>query len=308
MTSAQLAWRLMRHCTPSDPSALTMSQAAEIAGAMSSALSRLFRHGPTVNRRSSASVIMPAPTTKTINLNNQDRTVNSGSPFSPSQKGASILIDGDSNLNEIVGSNELLNAYMCPAGSHSATIYGDAVPIRTDKFEKLISDPWIQKQGGQVVHLKRVRNDTDPSLRDRHWDYNSWLNWRTNAEVGDPRYYAIQEVGISRNAQAFFLIRVWPAPNDAMTLRFEVDAMPDLFDYTNIFQVPTEVPASDSEVEDIVLPFAEKNLLRSTLYQNVTPETRRSIEQAAMEAEAEIQLLPRSHGIPHSKIRTKRGF
>lgn len=309
MTSAQLAWRLMRHCTPSDPAALTVSQASELAGAMSQSLAHLFRHGPTVNRRTSASVILPEPTQKTITIAKGSKEVSAGAPFAESQRGSTIMIDGDNNLNEIVSTTELLNPYLGTGGEVSCTIYGDCVPIRTKVFEKLISDPWVMVGDGYVLHLTRARHDHDPAFPDYwKWDHAAWFSWRNTIDVGDPRFYAVQESGISRGTDNFFQIRVWPAPTREMVLRFEVDAMPDLFDHTNISQVPLDLPLSEAELEGIVLPLAEKNLLRSTLYQNISNDLKNDIRQAAMDAEREIQLLPRNHGIPRSRIRTKRGF
>ena len=166
MNSSFLARRLLRHCTPSDPGSLTFEQQVELAGEMSKGIAQYFRAAPGAERTTSASVTLPAPVTRTgISLVSGSTEAAAGSPFSETQRGSTILIDGDLHLNEIISPTGLLNPYNGPTGNHSAVIYGDCVPIRSRQVEKITTDPWITLDSGQVVQLSRVANDHLPDDR-----------------------------------------------------------------------------------------------------------------------------------------------
>lgn len=301
MTSAEIAYRMLRHCEPKDPAALTLAQATELMGALSAAMGLFFRYSPSSMRRTSASAVLPAETTVNgLILTDNARSV-SGSPFTMAQRGATIEIEGDSNKNEITSSNGFLNPYLGDAGTKSATIYGDCVPIHSRLIERLISDPWVYHSDGSTRPLIHVPTDHDPT----NIYSKSWWDWRRNFQTGEPLYYAIQETGISRESDAHFLVRVYPAPTEETLIRFEADIQPDTYDHTNLAQVPIDLPLSDIQIETILLPFCERELLASTLMKNA-PEAQ--INLRAQRAEDQLRLIPANQGKNRSRIRTRRGF
>jgi hypothetical protein len=299
MTTTETAYRLLRHCPVTDLAALSLSQAKEVMGAISVAVGYYFRKAPAVLRQTSASVVLAAPRV----VNNLAVTagaleVTSGSPFATAQRGSSLRIDGDLNRNEVVSAVGWLNPYQGTSGTRSATVYGDAVPIGTQLIENILSDPILLDQQIDVSHrtpLKRASLEHD--LAAFHRD-----------SIGLPTHYAIQPTGVSRGASSQFLIRVWPVPERQMVMRFECNVQPDMFDELALTATPLEMPFSDDQMETIILPLAEREMLGTTLLDEVKENIAAQIEARAARAESLISLLPKDHGKPRGRIYTPRGW
>lgn len=299
-TSASLGWRLLRHSTPSDPTALTVSQAAEVAGAISAGLGLFFRAAPATMRRTSASALLPAPRTiDDLDLDN-GATVATGTPFLAADRGRTIQIEGESIQNEIVSTTTVLQNYLGASGVHTATIYGDAIVVDSRLIERIIGDPWVVLPDGQRVILENRPYD-------RGFGLVHALD-RAQIALGMPIYYSILEAGQSQSSDAQFIIKVFPMPTVATVIRFDLDVMPTSFDHTGIFQIPIDLPLSTAHVETILIPICERELLRSTLYKGIDPVIRDEIQRAALRAEAQIPLLPRHRAPRRGRIRTADGW
>tara|TARA_R110000772_G_scaffold143235_1_gene252757 strand:- start:26905 stop:27822 length:918 start_codon:yes stop_codon:yes gene_type:complete len=305
MTSSEIAWRLLRHCEPQDPTALTLSQASELMGSLSFAMSEFFRYAPAKMRRTSASAILEAPITKTgLAVVNNATGVTSGNPFTTAQRGATVALSGDPILNEVVSTTGWLNAYQGITGTKTATIYGDCIAIQSRLMEKLVSDPWIHLEGGGSTPLRRARNEQAMNGA----GMSEWWDWRDSLKTGRPTQYAIQSAGISRGSDAYFLLRVSPMPEVRTIIRFEADVAPDSFDHTNVFQVPVDLPLSEDQIESMIIPLCEKRLLTSTLYKGMDSGLKAEIRAAGADAKDLIDYLPQDHAQQGGKVRRKRGW
>jgi hypothetical protein len=299
MTTTEVAHRLLRHCSVTDIAALTLSQATEIMSSLSVAVGTYFRRGPAVHRQTSATVTLPAPrivSGLTVAANALE--VSSGSPFRTAERGATLLLSGDENRNEVVSSVGWLNPYMGTAGTKTATVYGDCAPIGTQLIEQIKTDPIVLDQTSQADLGRLVR------VRDQH-DITRGLSHHS---VGRPEYYAILPTGVARGATSQFIIRVWPLPERPMLLRFEADVAPDMFDALNVTSIPLDLPFSDDQMETIILPMAEREMLASTLMDEVNDRVYSQIEARAQRAEGILASLPRDQGRTHSRIYTRRGW
>jgi hypothetical protein len=297
MTTAQAAFRILRHASVTDIFALSLPQATEVAGALSRALAEYFRFGPRQLSRTSASVQLRAPRTlPALQVSAGAVEVSSGSPFPTSQRGSSLLIDGDPAVNEIVSSVGWLHPYQGTSGERSAVVYGDCLPVSSRLVERIVSDPWVHSPETERRPLARVR------------DEHVGLRQADAPATGIPERYGIQPAGVSRGATAEYLLRVWPMPDRPVVLKFEADVQPDTIDYSAVAQVPLDLPVSDLNAEAILLPLAEEQLLGSTLLDELRPETAGRIEAAAERARDHLRHLPRDHGKPRQKLRTRPGY
>lgn len=304
MNTAQTAVRILRHASVTDPAALPLSQAREVTGAISAAVAKFFRDGPAVMRRTTAAVALSPPRTVPGYL------VEAGAlepaagpdPFGVSERGASLAIEGDARRNEITGSRTWLAPYLGASGVREMTVYGDAVPVGARMIERIASDPWIDEGNGAggrpsvSGRLTRIAAD-GPDIAAR---------W---SEAGDrPRYYEIRSAGASRGSAALYVLRVWPPPSRPMILSFAVDVQPDAFDEHALWRVPVELPFSDSQMETVILPLAEEELLRSTLLRELPDRLADLIQAAGADARRTLAKIPKDHGKPRGRLRTRTGW
>lgn len=298
MTTSEAAYRLLRHCSVTDIAAVSISQATELMGALGIAVGMYFRHGPAVLRQTSATVSLAAPLALTgLSVAAGAHEVTSGSPFAGSQRGSSLIIAGDENRNEVVSAVGWLNPYMGTTGTKTATLYGDCAPIGTQLIERILTDPIV---------LDQQRTDHRPALQRVRTDHDMRMNWRDT--TGYPECYAIEATGVSRGASSQFLIRVWPMPDRAILLRFECEVQPDMFDALNVTSIPIELPFSDAQMETILLPLAEREMLASTLMDDVSDRIAAQLEARADRAASTLKTLPRDHGRSRGRIYTPRGW
>lgn len=301
MTTAEAAFRILRHASVTDLAALTISQAAEVAGALSVAVGTFFKYGPKILRQTSASTILPAPVTVSgLSIAAGALEVTTGTPFTTGQRGSSLRIDGDQGRNEIVSTVGWLNPYQGSTGAgKTATVYGDCVSISSRLIERLVSDPWIIDGGN--AHSDDIRRLV--RVRDEHE-----MPGGLSVVEGKPEYYAFQPTGQSRGATAQYLFRVWPAPSRQLVIRFEAEMAPDMIDFLALAQTPVELPFSDEHMETIILPLAEAELLASTLMDEVNDRVTATLRAREARAMQMIRMLPKNYGKPAGRIGTRRGY
>jgi len=300
MTTSEAAYRLLRHCVVSDFAALTVSQGTELMGALGYAVGEYFRFGPAMLRQTTASATLPGPKTVTgMSIAAGGLEVTSGTPFGLSQRGASLEIAGDTNVNEIVSTVGWLNPYQGSTGSgKSGIVYGDCVPISSRIIERLLSDPWILDNSGRSDARRTLQR-----IDDEHREPS-----RTRNTNGTPSYYAIQPTGVSRGATTQWLMRVWPRPEEQLVIRFECEVQPDMFDRHNISEVVLDLPFPDVQMETIILPLAEERLMASTLLDEISDRIAATLTRDADRARGHLRAIPRDHGKPAGRLRTRHGF
>lgn len=305
MNTKQLAHRILRHCSPRDPSALTLDQRQEVTGAISSGVSKFFRLAPAKLKRTTASFVLPAPVTVSLAVTAGAQTVDAGNPFTQDQRGASLVIDGDANRNEIVSRNGFLNAYQGATGTRSATIYGDAIPIHSRLFERAITDPMLLLGNGAVEKLDRVQLDHGIG----RYSLSSFeYGWGGDLHLGVPRHYGIQHGGGSHASDLHFLLRVHPQPSTSYVVQFEVEASPETYGADALAGGSVDLPLSDEQIESILLPLCESEMIHSTLWAPKNDRAEKGILEARDQALSLIQLLPRDHGRPVGTVGTPYGW
>jgi len=115
-------------------------------------------------------------------------------------------------------------------------------------------------------------------------------------------------VGVSRLADVQFMVRVYPRPTAELILRFEADLQPEALTVLALQRSPVDLPFSDIQMEQIVLPLAERELLASRVMRDIDGTVARRIEERAQRAERALSKLPGNHGRPRRRIRRKRGW
>ena len=303
MNTLQIARRLLRHCQPRDLSALSLDQRQEVLGAIISGTGQYFAIAPVEMRRTTASYLIAAPTTVSIEVTHGSAVVASGTPFTAMQRGCTIQIGSDARLNEIVSTTGFLDAWPGESGIVTATIYGDAIPIHDRQVERLLSDPILVLANGGSRRLTKVSLDHDIArVSDGAGDIST-----PTYSGGEPTRYAIQRGGVSRASDLNMSIRLWPLPSAAATARFEMLASPEAWGLETLEDTPEDLPLSNEHLERLVLPLCEEVMLTSSMWKADDAVTRR-IETAAARARQQLPLIAATSGRPRGRIRTRPGF
>jgi hypothetical protein len=280
MTTKELADRLMRQTDPGDLSALTMRQGKEVADAISFALMEFSTLCPDHMTRTTASVTLPEPKTVTIGVTKGSTTVTDYT-FASDEIGCTIKIDG--LLNEVDTTATLMDEYHGETGTKTATLYYDAVNMANNrKIRRIANDPWVF-DGYRCTHqLYRVPSDHAP-LGTYHSTSQRWTSrashWYDDWNIGEPRHYSIMETGNSSGSEQWFILKVGPSPESTTTLRFDLELESDFICWTQINHFPIDLPYSDQQILSVIMPFAEKRLLTSSLFDWTRPQAKAVAQQ-----------------------------
>ena len=266
MTSLEFVKRILRHCNPNSPGSMSVEQKIEVAEAVNVALADYFTFAPTDRSTSNSSVELGGPIQITLTATNGSNVI-SGYSFDPAYHGCTVAI-GDQR-NEIVSATTLLDNHQGVSGSQTATIYHDAVPFGNDRvITRITTDPWLVRNGQEVWKLTRPRKDHAPME-----GYQSLAGWTADGawhtdhfHYGDPQVYSLLRTGNSRGASDWFILKVFPSPEDTVIIRFNVEMDPEMIGWTGVSNVPVELPISPNDISQILRPLAEHELMSSTLW------------------------------------------
>lgn len=131
-----------------------------------------------------------APKTGTVMATNGSDTVTMGTLSAPYQFGR-ILIEGDPAWRRIYtvgGVYKLTGTYQGTTGSHSATVYEDALAIGTTAGDRVIGE--VYANGYPLTRVSDEAELRQPSGRRRR-SYGEWVDVPTRLatpETGEPRY------------------------------------------------------------------------------------------------------------------------
>ncbi len=262
MDTRQIAYRILRHCSPNSLSELSMMQGAEVAGAISTALADFYARVPTTFRKTTASADLEGTVAVTGLGMTRDSVAVTGVEFDDKYVGSTIVINGE--RHEIDSPTSLMDTFKGTTGTYAGTIHHDAVPMGSNRMiQRLTNDPWVIGGNGQETRqLMRVTHDHAPLNVPAYW---SFPDWRDGA-VGNPTHYAVVSTGNSQNAEQWWMLKVHPAPTQAVTLRFDLELDPNMISFLNLTYLPLILPVSDADYEAILRPMAEREMLASSIW------------------------------------------
>ena len=276
------------------------AQGMQLIDAINAGLYEYFQEADDQYRRTTATELILAPESKTITVTKHSE-VTTGAPFLESERGKSVLIDGDPHLNEIVATNQLLRPYRGDSGTKPGTVYSDAVNIRNFQVERIVTDPFIA--------------DTGEPIKNAHSDlvYNKRLNQvfhsLSSLPTGDPCRYSNFHVGGSiatGGDDSVMILKLDPIPVRELTIQFDILIRAVSLGIETL-RDPVLLPIDSTVFAKQFLPLIEEHLTSSSMWIADERMTARIIEKAE-QAKESIRNLTHVLSRPKRRVGTKRGF
>lgn len=304
MTTVEIFQRLLKESAATDLSLLDASDALDLVDSLNGGMQKFFEEAPTAYKRTTISERLAVPRTISLGVTQGSAQV-SGTPFLATERGCSIVIDGEDIIrNEIVDTNQLLHDITGSTGSRSATIYHDAIPFTDFSIERMISDPvWIDPRRGANAQ-RRLIPDTQYAT-----DTNNREAWYLNFgrdSTGSPQWYHVLYGGMVQGSDIIWALRIYPMPSFALTVKMDVELRPLRYKLASL-QTPAVLPLPDGLVEQILLPICLGEMARKTLFSGNTSRRDMLIGDGnrAITAAGKVQ---RSINRPRRKVRTAYGY
>lgn len=293
MTTVQLFHRIARRARGGDFTRLSMTEQTDLAEAANTALQTLYGLLPTVYKEKTQGFLLPAPLTISVAVIAQSNVVPDGT-FTSAQLGRSVVLDGDSNWNQVIATNRLLNPYMGTTGTVSGTVYGDAFYSTEYPFERIVGNPTIPSQGS-VMPINRVLQPMTVV---------GGLTWLSLQTTGYPQFWGVQPLGYSQGEEPVLVMRVMPAPSAAMAIDVRTSYWPKrltLADYDDA----TRVPVADQFLETALIPLALYALTTTPIFDGRGED---ALAARAQQAEDFLRAQPGQLGAPSNRCFTPAGF
>lgn len=293
ITTVQLFHRLGRMTRSGDFTKLSMTEQTDLAQAATAALQETYSLLPTVYREMTEGFRLPAPLTVSVALTANSADV-PASTFTAEQIGRSVVFDGDSNWNQIVGTDKLLNPYLGSSGTVSGIVYGDALSVTRYPFDRIIGNPRFPNQGQTIT--------MNPNLRSAN-DGSGW--WLYQQTTGIPMFWWTQALGNSQGKTPLLVMRFSPAPTIAYAIDVRLSFWPKRLTLTD-YDDATEIVAPDEIIEASLIPLALQALTLTPIWdQRYDPKR---FDEAAARGRALLKMKPGQLAAPSNKIYTPVGF
>ena len=287
MTTYELAERLARRLKKGNLTALSAAAAMDVVEAINTGLQEAYDRLPAWQRRTTLSFPLAAPASVSVGVTNGATALSSGT-FSAAQVGRSVVLNGDSNWNQVASTTALLDAYQGSTGTVSGTVYGDVISSALTNLDGFASP---LRFADSREELAQYNMRTAQPYR--------------SGEVGKPRYYWVEAGGASLAGSPVALLRVFPAPSVAYVLRAEVEFRPSIITFSGLHAAGT-IPLADQFLHRALIPLCEERLLRSPEWADA------SLSRLVLgDAEAARRFLEGqrpSAGVPSNRVFTPAGY
>lgn len=242
MTSMQLAQQALSYTTlPQDPASIPADAASAIVNCINTGFSRYFIHAPSSRKTTFVSGYVSAPTGLTATFTSGSLSF-SGSWISGTTRiGDTLYIGGK---KRVLGVGESLREpWDGGSGVASGTLYDDAVAL---------ADP-IRRVEGSIIwnEARRLEYLAEAPIVE---DQVKLVNFS-----GEPQYFTIENLGDTVGGAARALLRIYPLPSTAGTIRFTAQINPQrlsLFD----LQSPVTIYINETDLDAFVFPFIIEEL------------------------------------------------
>jgi hypothetical protein len=264
-----------------------------------------FAAAPENMRTTTASHMLRGPETGMVTIQAGTNTL-PGLTLQDYHLGASIHIDGEYNMNEIISVNGTPNVLLEHANSGTVgyTIYFDTIMITDFLVNRLVSDPRVLDTG--VVLYRDDDGMRFVGAERRGAFLNSKGNsFFTGLNYGEPYRYVIENTGISTGDEARIMIRVDPIPERMMTVTFDVVIDAPLLRLFDLDQ-NKNLAVPEQYVLPHLLPLAMGELAITPLWDG--PNAGAAIQKAAAVPTAIRSSIQNNRGAPHNYVRTRPGF
>ncbi|WP_309386096.1 hypothetical protein [Cerasicoccus frondis] len=300
MTSLGLAQRILRHLIYKDWGEMPIEAHLEILDAINVALATYFSAAPENYRRISKSYLLSAPQTVTITTTNGS-TALADTPFANQTRGAMVRVDGDDQWNRVDGDSALQSPYLGQSGDHQATIYSDVVELEFNDIERFITYP-VLNNGRVLAPDNSMREHPGRFFRDLG-DLASGIDY----DIGSPRWHMIDyfnDLTAGRESQAG-LLRVYPLPDQAYTLRVEAIVAPFRINLSAL-TTSIDLPVRNTHAERFLLPLVLGELANGALWKD--PSTKSANIERGYQAERNLDTLQNNLIPSNNRVGTPEGY
>ncbi len=296
ITTVELFHRIGRRARGGDFTKLSMSEQTDLAEAANTALQRLYNALPTYFKEQTQGFVLPAPLAVTaVGVTQYGKTV-TGIAFTAAQFGQSVVLDGDPNWNQIIGTAELLNPYMGATGSVNGTIYGNAIYSETYPFDRVIGNPKYAGQGqgpNFTVNIAAVNTA----------DTNGW--WWYSNNVGVPQAWWPQVFGNSQRNTPLMVLRFAPAPSQAYAINVRLGFWPKRITLAD-YNAATSLGVPDQFIEPSLIPMCLQAFMTSSAYQIRGDEN--LLDERGTKGELFAKQQLGQIGSPNNRVGTPPGY
>lgn len=310
MTVQELAQRLARWTSSKTLSQMSVEDRLVLLDCINSAVFNWFSTAPENLRMTTVSHLVRAKETITFTATNGGNNM-TGATLQDHHLGASLSIDGEINMNEIIsatGTPQMLNQFRGVTGSVSASIYFDTIMITDQNVNRLVNHPRILDTG---VTLYR----DDDGLRfvgseRRMRAFSGIVGTVSSSSVqkfGDPTRYVIENTGVSQKDEARMMIRLDPIPDKEMTVVFDAVLDAPSHDLSEM-DGAVAVAVPDQYVRPHILPLAVSDLVMTPIWEGTKEERELSIQRGISTIAAIHRTMQPNRGSPQNYARTRPGY
>lgn len=295
ISTVELFHRIGRRARTGDFSRLSMSELTDLLQAANAANQKVYNALPIYFKEQTQGFVLPGPLAITgVGVTQYQKTV-TGVTFTAAQFGQSVVLDGDSGWNQIIGTDQLLNPYMGSTGTVSGTVYGDAIHSTTVPLDRIIGDPQFADKSLTPLYAWNMSRTNG--------QVNSlWPFWQT---IGVPAAWWPQVYGNSQGNTPIMTLRFSPAPSRALAINCRIGFWPvrlSLADY----DAATVLPVPDQFIDAALIPIALGEFMSSPSWLKTGDE--KDIYQAALDGIAFLKNQPAQIGAPRNAVYTPIGF
>lgn len=233
MTIIEAISRLARRHARKDYSALTAPETRDALGAVNAGLQSLYQAMPVEYRAKTVSVLLDAPRSVDLVATHGSATLGDAAFAVPGELGRTLVTSADTIRHRVAGENLLADAWLGPTGTHSATLYADAVAGADYPFERMLTGPAVL-DGDTERTLEQIAEPRDVLA--------------PGIGIGRPARFWIQPLANSQGHAPTFLLRVLPLPDRAYRLRYRAAFAPRLVAYAEI-ESAAPLPVPDNYAE-----------------------------------------------------------
>jgi hypothetical protein len=259
----------------------------DLISSANSALQESYNILPDYFKNKPVGFTLAAPATVSLTVVAGSDSVQT-SAFTAAQFGRSVIIDGDSQTNQIIGTAKLLNAYQGGTGTATATIYGDSVFTDQYPLDRVLDNPrFTGHDDWPLFHSEGMASEL------------------VVPEVGLPRYWWAETFGNSQGVTPMLCIKFFPYPSIAypISMRFSFWAKRlTLSDYDS----NTTLPIPDQFIDTALVPLGKRAFMSSPAWEDRKDAD--LVMAAAQRAEDFLRKQPGQIAVPDNRISTPLGY
>ncbi len=296
MTTLQLLQRIARRTRDGDFTRLALTEQMDVLEAANAALQRAYNALPSYFKEQTQGFTLPAPVTvNNVSVTNGSTALSSGI-FDPSQIGRTVLIAGDPQYNQILGTSQLRNPYNGPTGvAATMNIYGDALYSTLYPFDRVIGNPRFTDAGVSAL----VPNEM--AKGEGEW------NWLFQCQLGRPMTWGVQFLGNSQGNNPMMVLKFAPLPDMAYPIKIRLSFWPLRLLLQDI-AAATTITMPDQLLEKGLIPMAIQELMTKPCFKSAGPDIDRLLIQSGIDGQAFCESMVADPAAPSNRIYCPLGY